>query len=60
MGVYDLKKMLSSHLDKLRDFHFSFSNPLFWLGIVIVFLVMLRFWHLRKSLSFSLITGGRP
>lgn len=42
----------------LGRFHFSFTNPLFWAGILLLFLVLLRFWSRKKAFSFSLVTAA--
>ena len=53
-----LKDTLSPHINSLKDFHFSFLNPVFWLLIIVLFLILLRFWQTKKAFSFSLLTAA--
>jgi len=53
-----LKETFFTHLDSLKDFNFSFLNPVFWLLIFVLFLVLLKFWQTRKAFSFSLLTAA--
>lgn len=59
MDIYldALKAGLSSHLKSLQNFDFSFFNPLFWIFLLILFLVLLRFWETKKSFSFCFTIG---
>lgn len=50
-----LRKVAQAHLDNLKNFQFSYNNPLFWVFLLLSSLVLLRFWRPRKSLSFCLI-----
>jgi len=49
-----LKEALIPYLDSLKNFNFSFLNPLFWVFIFVLFLILLRFWQTKKSFSFCL------
>ena len=49
-----LKETLIPYLDSLKNFNFSFLNPLFWVFILALFLILLRFWQTKKSFSFCL------
>ena len=53
--LYTLKTLLGPHLEELEQFNFSFTNPVFWMFGIVLFLVMTRFWHTKKSFSFSLV-----
>ena len=53
--LYTLKPMVGPDLEELRAFHFSATNPVFWMAGILLFLVMGRFWHTKKAFSFSLI-----
>ena len=44
-----------NNLHELRNFHFSFLNPLFWVFLVLLFWVLLRLWYAKKSFSFCFI-----
>ena len=50
-----LKEALIPYLDNLRNFNFSFLNPLFWIFIFLLFLILLKFWQAKKAFSFCLI-----
>lgn len=52
-----LKAAFLPYLKQLKDFHFSASNPLFWISILILFFLLSGSWGNRKSFSFcSIIT----
>lgn len=53
-----LYTVFKPYLDELGRFHFSFTNPLFWVGILLLFFILLRFWNVKKAFSFSLITAA--
>ena len=53
-----LKKAMIPYLDSLKDFNFSYLNPLFWVGVFVLFLLLLRFWHAKKSFSFCLLIAA--
>ena len=50
-----LKKILLSYLNSLKQFHFDFLNPLFWIFLFVLFLILARLWYTKKSFSFCLI-----
>ncbi|HEC68955.1 MAG TPA: hypothetical protein ENI31_01515 [Candidatus Omnitrophica bacterium] len=52
--LYRIKNFSYPYWQELRNFNFSIFNPLFWLGLFILFLILLRFWRIRKSFSFCL------
>ncbi|MFC1667256.1 hypothetical protein ACFL0P_05285 [Candidatus Omnitrophota bacterium] len=52
-----LRTMLLPHLLSLKNFHFSVANPLFWAVLIVLFLILLRFWQPKKSFSFCLTIG---
>jgi len=55
--VGTLKEIFLTHLETLKDFYFSVSNPLFWIFFVICFLILSRFCGARKSFSFCTIVA---
>ena len=57
MGIdFDvLRRTFLYHLDSLKNFNFSFLNPVFWLFLLILFLILLRFWLAKKAFSFCMI-----
>ena len=52
------EEMLARNLQSLKNFNFSFRNPVFWLLILMICLILLKFWQGKKALSFSLITAS--
>lgn len=49
-----LRPVFLPYINSLRDFHFSYRNPVFWLFLLIVCLILLRFWQPKKTISFCL------
>lgn len=47
-----LQTVFLKGLNELRDFKFSYTNQVFWLFILVLFLVLWRFWRAKKSFSF--------
>lgn len=47
-----LKEFLIPYLDSLKGFHFSFLNPLFWIFLFILFLILGALWYPEKSFYF--------
>ncbi|NQV03896.1 MAG: hypothetical protein HQ532_00195 [Candidatus Omnitrophica bacterium] len=47
-----LKESFIPYLDSLKGFHFSFLNPLFWIFLFILLLILRVFWYLEKSFYF--------
>ena len=54
MHLGQIKATLSSYFEPLANYHFDFFNPFFWLTVVFIFLLFLKFWELKKSFFFSL------
>jgi len=52
-----IRRIFLYHLYRLGNFHFTFTNPVFWLFLLLLFLTLLTFWRLKKALSFSLIVA---
>ena len=50
-----LRAIFVPYLDSLKNFHFTFLNPLFWAFLLVLLLILLRFWEIKKSFSFCLI-----
>jgi len=53
-----LKAVILSNLDSLYRFNFSIVNPLFWLGILILYLILRRFWEAKRALTFLFILAA--
>ncbi|MBL7197567.1 MAG: hypothetical protein ISS47_05670 [Candidatus Omnitrophica bacterium] len=41
----------------LGSFKVSLGNPLFWAGVIIIVALLLRWWGIKKLISFSIITS---
>ncbi len=50
-----LKIGLKPYLESLKSFQFSYFNPLFWVFIFILFLILLRIWEIKKSFSYCVL-----
>lgn len=55
MDFNTLKIKILPYIAELRNFHFSLFNPLFWISLLVLFLILLRFWDIRKSCSFCFV-----
>ena len=58
MHFYISKDIIAGYLDNLKNFYFAYNNPLFWLLILTLFLILLRAWQFKKAFSFSLIVAA--
>ena len=47
-----LKDAAASHFTSLKHFHFHYKNPLFWVFLFALFLILARPWQAKKSFSF--------
>jgi hypothetical protein len=52
-----IEPYLEPHMESLRNFQFSIANPLFWAYLFILFLILLKFWGIKKSFSFCAVTA---
>jgi len=50
-----IKSSLSSGLETLQNFHFTVSNPVFWIVLFFLFILLLRFWEHRKAFSYVIV-----
>jgi hypothetical protein len=50
-------KSLEPYYNSLKNYEFSYLNPLFWAGLLLLFIVVSRFWELKKSFSYCLWIG---
>jgi hypothetical protein len=53
VDIKEIKTILGSHLENLQHFKLSVFNPLFWISILVLFLILWRLWDIKKSFSFS-------
>ncbi len=51
------KEYSSSYIKELGDWHFYYSNPLFWIFLTLLFFLSLFFWRAKKSFSFCFAIG---
>ncbi len=50
-----LKMGLKPYFESLKSFQFSYFNPLFWVFLFLLFLILLRVWEIKKSFSYCVI-----
>jgi len=50
-----LKSTFAPYYKSLVNFHFYFYNPLFWVFLLILFLILLRRWQEGKAFSYCLL-----
>ena len=43
------------YLKPLENFEFSFFNPIFWLSLLLLLLILLQIWPAKKSFHFCLL-----
>ncbi|MEI8350649.1 MAG: hypothetical protein WCI77_10930 [Candidatus Omnitrophota bacterium] len=43
------------YFEQLYYFRFSWSNPVLWIFFLLLLLVLLRFWKIKKALSFCAV-----
>lgn len=52
-----LKAVLISDFESLYRFNFSCLNPVFWLVILILYIILRRFWEAKSAFTFLLLTA---
>ena len=57
INISKLEPFLLRNLESLKDFNFSFSNPIFWLLLFILSWILTRFWPVAKSVSFCIVVA---
>ena len=55
MGV--LWEMFLTHWGSICRFQFTVGNPVFWVGLCVLILLLSRFWDIKKSFSFGVVVG---
>ncbi|MBU0759253.1 MAG: hypothetical protein KKC66_04575 [Candidatus Omnitrophica bacterium] len=50
-----IKEILMPYLEALKDLKFTYDNPLFWAGLIILFIVLSRAWTRGSAFSFSFL-----
>ena len=58
IDIYEISNAIKPHLESLRNFRFSISNPLFWVALFALFLILLKLWDIKKSFSFCCIVAA--
>ncbi len=51
----NFKRDFITNFNLLKDFYFTFDNPVFWIFTFLLFLVLLEIWDLRNAFSFTAI-----
>lgn len=46
---------LKPDFESIKSFQFSYFNPLFWVFLLILFLILLRIWEIKKSFSYCIL-----
>lgn len=52
-----INKSIQPYISELKAFHFSYLNPVFIALILFLFLVLSRFWGLKKSFTYCLVVS---
>jgi len=50
-----LRSAFTRYIEPFYYFRFSYANPLLWIFFLFLLLILLRFWKLKKALSFCAI-----
>lgn len=50
-----LKQNFLPYFKPLANYEFTFFNPLFWIFLLLLFLVLLLIWETKKSFQFCLL-----
>ena len=57
-NLADFLKLIQPDVQELQNFHFYFSNPIFGLLILTAFLILTRFWGIKKAFSYCLVVSS--
>ena len=57
IDIKEIKTILGPYLESLQHFQFSVFNPLFWVSMLALFLILWRLWDIKKSFSFSWVVA---
>ena len=52
----ELSKIIEPRLIEIQSFQFYINNPLIWFIALILLMLLMRNWGLKKSLGFTVIT----
>jgi len=55
--VNAFRSVLESGYRNLLDFQFQFFNPIFWVGVFLLFIILCKFWVPKRALSFAITTA---
>ena len=55
INFYAYEKDFFNYLNSLKNLNFSAFNPVFWLFLLALLLILLKFWNIRKSFSFCVV-----
>ena len=56
MGI-DIGGLIAQNLQKISQYQFTINNPVFWAILIVLALILTRFWDIKKSFSFSIAIG---
>lgn len=51
-------ELIQPDIQEMQNFRFYFSNPVFGFLILTVFLILAKFWGLKKSFSYCLVVSS--
>lgn len=52
VDIEAIKEFLAPYLEMLKDLNFTYDNPLFWAGLIILFIILSRSWHTGNAFLF--------
>lgn len=53
-----IKEFLTPYLESLKVLNFTYDNPLFWTGLIVLFFILSRLWTKGGAFSFSFLIGA--
>ncbi len=51
-NIEAFKDSFLTYLNQILNLEFGFFNPVFWIFILVLFLIAMRYWKAKKALSF--------
>lgn len=57
MDTDALGRVFAEHIEKIGQYQFTVANPIFWGMLLVLALILTRFWDIKKSFSFSVAVG---
>lgn len=53
----DIGNLVAQYVEKISQYQFTVNNPIFWAILIVLALLLTRFWDIKKSFSFSITIG---